>query len=471
MRPIMGRSTILLATLALGLGALLASCTSDAPAVLESSPTAAVSPTSTLPAEEPAPPTPSPTPRVPEGFPVEAPAPDYAGIGLVDGLPPDAVGPLVVYAPVNIGASDPEVTVTLFDAGAGIELAKTTFASSSSVAPFVVGDRLVVSFSRSLWSYALDGSDGRELLAGPRLAAWTVTSSPNGRHIALTVFDDDRSRLVILDSTEGSIEFELPSDDPRLTDVGEVTPQPTAWLDAETLGFALADSPESLGGTGTVSLDGDVSISPEDRAAALRAGALRVRHIGRLSRECGLAGYAGATGYELIDRDGRVVAAVDTGAPLLGFPEVAPDSTEPLYGEFAPSPEVRAALIEVERGAGCVPAVGDDSLEHEALSAPFGWHLLDVQSGEDRVVDQLAVWSQWHGSRAVTFVCGDEELPGDSYGGGRWGTPRNAAPYGPPFGFSGPECAGTAGRVELRVGGTPVAQAASLAVFGIVEVP
>jgi len=359
--------------------------------------------------------------------------------------------------------------VGLFDLGTGQSVSTFVVSSWRGVNVSLAGSRVLVSFARQLWSYALDGSDGTLLVDDPGLPLAWIHPSPDGRYVTVVSGDPDDEELRVVEVESGAIVLDVRHDDPRWG-AGEGRPSPIGWIDGESIWVGLADpsSGHNWLGVAVLRLNGEVEGRPDDEVYPVPNG-LRARMVGRLWSKCGIGGYAGATAIEVIDGNSQVIHRVVADGPVLGFPELAPDSGELQYDIWLPEPGLLAQLNEVEDNAsGCVPY----ELEVPALAAPVESRRVDLVTGATDTIPLLDVRQEWYGDRSVSFVCGGESFPALDYGNGTWATPSlGTAGAGPPFGFSSELCSRGSDHTELRVGGVTVDRGEVFRVLGFIEVP
>jgi hypothetical protein len=176
------------------------------------------------------------------------------------GWPRGAVGPLVIYA-----REDQYIEIVTFDLGARREVA--LFRAPRVLRPQfkIAGSAILVRFSDSLWSYGFDGSGGRELLKVPEgHSLERFVPNPAGSLVAVNHRDgigfDRENVLKLIEVESGDVLLDLVQSTIFEADEYVGVAGPDRWNEGGTLmslrGFTYSESP---GGSGTLSVDGDVT--------------------------------------------------------------------------------------------------------------------------------------------------------------------------------------------------------------------
>jgi hypothetical protein len=439
---------LLLAALTLS----LASCSDDTPApstvtpsaTPEASPQSEVTPT-LIPEPSPTSTWTPPPPVVNRpGEPSFAPGTDYPSVGLDEaGIPLAAEGTLVVYAKEPRGTTKLEVVV--FDLARGERLSSFPLEANRQFSVQLAGNRILASFGRQLWSYALDGSDG--LLLNDELPISYMLPSPDGHLVAITGSSEEfRTRAAILDLMTGD---QLAAVDlvEELPDwLGE--PHPTRWLDGETLlvgGLCSCDGLVDGFFDAIVRLDGSVERAPP---APSPTESIEAQIADAFDVSCVLGGFAGGRTVQIVDvTTGAVLAEATADAPIFLGTRLSPDGSEAFVTSLRADDELRTTLNAALTEGRCI----DNS--ELPVDAPV-LSLLTLEGGRLEPVDSLIdVLDRWH-ERLPVFVCGNEERAGTDTND--WLDPapwRSPVGFGLPWGFTSEECQSRRiARVDMRIG-------------------
>ncbi len=389
-------------------------------------------------------PTPTATPWVPPppvtnrpGEPRIAPDALHPSVGLrEDGVPLDARGTLVVYGKELRGPSNLEVVV--FDLEQQERLSSFELEANLSFSVQLAGNRVIVSFGKQVWSYALDGSDAR--LLSNDLRVGNFRPSPDGKYLAVTGQGFGPTAVVeIVEVPTGDrlAHVDLLAEEPEW--LGE--PYPARWLSpTEVLIGALCHCdgmPEGFFDV-VVDLDGTVTRSPENLPPARPA---EVRLVDAFAVSCNLVGFAGGRTVQLVDAATEdVLASASNAAPIYtGAHEISPDGGEALIYYIEPDEELSSLLNTELAASRCVETGTGSGLD----AARLGLGLLSSGGSHLQPVDtRLAVLERWYGDQLPVFVCGGERRPGADTR--EWlSSPalwRSPAGFGAPWGFAADEC-------------------------------
>ncbi len=475
--PWLGKTALVGGLAAVGIGAIIAlnSINQNGEGVADPSPTAppaaTASPTATEPpaaATTPPDPTPPPMPELR----IEVPPADHPGIGLVDGLPPGAVGPLVAYvhtSPEGAGARR-EREIRVFDVGAGQPVSSFTLGSSYDVSPHLVGRHIHGAFGTAIWRFNLDGTDGREIYASQDHLVYWGGVSPDGTLLAVTdehyasfIGPREPRRIVAVNIATGDVVLEEEQTFPEWEPF-QLLAHAVGWTgNNAVLVHGVPPTHGPAGGTALVHLDGTIEVLSADQH--LEPGTRQLRRLDGFDPICG---YGGAARIEVIEGvPPDVVVGVEADGPFIEFTELSPDSSEMLYLLRLGDEETAASLRDLIDNATCASHHSYEGPDPETL--PHEWRVQDIATGEARVTtSRLEVLREWYGSRLITFACAGDEVGGVG--------PDNAyAPVGGSaawtFSDAGCDQQHESRELELRVAGLTIDTGYHFQVLGFIEVP
>lgn len=378
-----------------------------------------------------------------------APGTDYPSVGLrSDGIPLAAAGTLVVYAKELRGSANIEVVV--FDLETATRLSTFPLNSNDRSSVQLAGNRVLVSFGKQLWSYALDGSGGRVL--NDELHVSYMLPSPDGRHVAVTGFEEGfGASVALIDIVSGELVQHVDLANQVREWRGE--PHPTRWLsNSEVLigGLCNCDVVQEENFIASVSLDGTVAQLLDPPAPTAVA---TVEIVDAFDPGCLLVGFAGGRTARLVrNASGAILAAVSDQAPIFLGGTASPDGTEALVLSLDADDALRARLNAVLESGNC-----DDGTDSGWGSAPRALGLRrDRTDALEAVASPLEVFERWYGERLPVYTCNAEERAGADTS--QWLDPapwRSPAGFGEPWGFTSEECQRGRVSVDMRVG--PVA--------------
>lgn len=324
---------------------------------------------------------------------------------------PRTAGPLIVYAKQNpAGGGDPSArTIVAYDLGARREAASFNVAGVSQI-PRLASRRIIVNLSRSIMSYAFDGSDGRELRRAPdddhiigigvspdetKVAVTEQRGEPCGPPDPATGTGTCRGYravtfIVVIDAADGRELLTVPQSDPRFAGyLGQAAV--ITWRD-DGRGFVVEayTYSEYYGGLATIMLDGSVTthsfrawphLSPNGRYIA--DGPIAV---------CDLSSAIELHELVISDLDsGRTLATVNDPKLSLSLQDWAPDSSQFLYSTHALKPKPDATGCKTE----------DKTTET--------WQTLRVDGSPPALEqDPFSVRRRWYGERVVEYLCNGE---------------------------------------------------------------
>lgn len=327
------------------------------------------------------------------------------------------VGPLLVY---SIGAPPdsptPGWTIRTYDVGAGRTISSFEIGRAGELPQQAVlaGSRIVVNLNRRIVSYALDGSDARDLRRTSGADGNYIVSigvSPDGTRIALTeqrapvCTTPDASGtgtcspfsantdIVVIDAADGHELLKVPQSAPGFEGyVGQAAV--TAWRD-DGRGFVVSGYTysEYYGGVATVMLDGSVRqhdyrswpyIAPNGRYIADGQGS-----------PCSLSLPTERHELRLRDIDGNRIVN-QTAEPVLNIEptEWSPDGTEFLYRTYMLVPEPSQPPCRT------------------ADESTVTWHVLRTDgSPPSTETDQYGARRRWFGDRYLEYRCAGSVVP------------------------------------------------------------
>jgi hypothetical protein len=398
-------------------------------------------------------PTPTTTPWVPPppvtnrpGEPRVAPDALHPSVGLrEDGVPLEAQGTLAVYGKELRGA--PNLEVVVFDLERQERISSFELEANLSFSVQLAGNRVIASFGKQIWSYALDGSEAR--LLNEELSFSYMRPSPDGSHLAVTGSNEEHPTSIgLIDVASGdllqllNLQVEAPG--------WQGEPHPARWLsESEVLvgGLCNCDVPVEGYFPVSVALDGtvtrDPSNVPPDRAS-------EVQITDAFDPSC--SGFASGRTVQLVDTaTSEMLARASEDAPIFFASEIAPDGSEALILSLVPDDDLRTRLNEALAAGECV--------EWSVSTVPVG--LAVLRAGEDRLepaASRLEVLERWYGDQLPVFRCGDEERAAVVTSNWLSGpTPwRDAARSGQPWGFSSDDCQQGRELLEMWIGNTLV---------------
>ncbi len=468
------------------LGALLVSGCDARQHRPEPSPVATM--TATAPVSETAPPAaphnpaPQPTPpadvalEIPYNTPLAMPAPGLVSDRMdADGWPHDAIGPLVVYERladrqeltergenyIMTGVVRTAIEVVTYDLGAEEEVASFVVASRNQPRIDLAGRRVLVNFGETLWSFALDGSGGSELIVVDGYIE-RLHVSQDGSRIALNHCEEfcghgDPNDIVVLDVESGNVVLTYDASTAPDGFVGVLGPD--RWMpDGSALvlaGWTYTDAP---GGIARLTLDGDLEIIEHqrdyNRDIDYRGVRPSIVHEGG-NRGCAIAGYNGVARIVLRDPlTNEVMNQIEDEWPVFGWGERSPDGQEVLLSRHQLTAELAEAIMDGYADGGC-PA---RAVAEQSWQKPREWLVLPVDgSAPFMVADRGEAYARWLGDRVVSFVCGDEEATAGSLSALR------------PESFDRQECYQE--EIEIRIGGWSVGAGRQPDILGFIDAP
>jgi hypothetical protein len=329
---------------------------------------------------------------------------------------PPIAGPLLVYSLARPPDSPtPGWTIQTYDAGAGRTISSFDVGRDGELPQQAVlaGSRIAVNLNRRVVSYALDGSDPRDLrrTSGEGTEIVSIGASPDGTRIALTEqraplcpTPDASGRgmcgpyaavtdIVVIDAADGHELLKVPQSAPGFDGyVGQAAV--TAWRD-DGRGFVVGGYTysEYYGGVATVMLDGSVRqhdyrswpyIAPNGRYIADGQWA-----------PCSLSLATERHELRLRDIDGNQLLN-ETHEPVLNIEpaEWSPDGTEFLYRTYLLVPE---------------PSQPPCKTADESTAT---WHVLRADgSPPSAAQDQYAARRRWSSDRYIEYRCAGVVVP------------------------------------------------------------
>ncbi len=325
----------------------------------------------------------------------------------------------------------------------------------------VGGTRVFVNTGTSVWVYALDGTDGRELLDGDDagLVVEAVVPSERGSAVAVSHYTADNAvhhrdyTMKMIQVADGHVSHEIRQEQVEQDLNGYITP--AAWGPGDAmLAFQAHAHKEHIGRLGTLSMDGELRFL-DTWGFGVDADPFEVRPTTFANPVGVFDPYSPSV--ELRDPStGDLVASVLAEWPNLLTHAWAPDGSELLYEAFDFDPGLGQRLADVL----ATPESGglQEGDSEAAFDSPSEWFVLPIDgSGPVPIESHRAAFERWYGDRAVTFACSNEVQAGRIAHG--WGRPR----------FADPECNDAVW--ELRVGGTAVGLGADIEVYAIVDRP
>ncbi len=423
-------------------------------------PLASASAAATLAASPAAAPTlePTSTPTRSPGYPTEAPPAGAPSTDLERGWPRDATGPLVVYAYFLAGTPGSPWRVADYDLGARREVASFQVAGElgRDVKATLAGDRVLVDFGHELWSYALDGSDGRLLYSRPDARITNVLLSPHADFVALGEFGTPGTPsnvwVTVVAVADGRVVAHVRQADVFSRPAGELFP--SEWTDDAHVRAYIAGG-ETLDGTADIGTDGSVNVvSPT--SGVVTPQPVRVEWSGPFASRCRDA-YGASTSLRAVDQSGAVLLALDRGEPVIDWTQLSASFDSVLVGERQLSSAGRALIAAALAEDRCVDVADVATIRAD----PMRWRLYPLDGGAPRdVTGPLEAEQTWYGDRSLSFVCRGEESPAVR-------TAERAIPNG----VDAERCYAHNEPMGLRVGGRDVASGAWIQVLGFVDAP
>lgn len=391
-----------------------------------------------------------------------------------NGWPRGAVGPLVVYRreveeelPRDtsnrlVRGVDERSEIVTFDLGRGVEVAVVELDVAGLPLFRLVGSTLFVRTEHGLWTYRLDGSEGRQLLAlTPSRYLERFEPNEDGSLVAVNFFwrtTLDDNHLQVIDVESGDVILDLPQE--RADEAGfRGTVGPDEWSsDGSTIALVGYTYSESPGGYGTVSLDGSLEVLGRGTPGRIESP-FDDRPIVAVPDDgfrCAHAGYAGATRLALLDPATDAVINVATADdPVLHVAGWSPNADEYAFTVHDLPSDVANSVVSAYAQGRCP----NDTLAGLAGRAPRTWWVLPTDGAPAQEIGTLEdLHRRWYGDRAITFTCGGEIRVGLGDRG------RSGPPFDDPL-CNGPVVHG------LLIGGTPAGEGIYIEVLGIVDPP
>lgn len=362
-----------------------------------------------------------------------------------------STGAELVYAAYSVASQGlVERNVIAYDLASGRQLSSFEVGTEEDQALQVVlaGRRVVANLTHRIVSYALDGSDPRELRRAPDGGYFIgIGASLDGTKLALTEQEADLcattpdpttgvkmcrsyadfTSVAVIDPGDGHELMHVPQSDSRLSGyAGQLAL--ISWR-ADGRGFAVSGYTysEAPGGLATVMLDGSVRLDAEATYGRLAPNAHYLAR-GEFSYICGLGGAVEQHELSIRNLDGgRMLVSLQDAVLNFGPMEWSPDSAEYLYRTYRLNDD----------GKGC--KVEDPS--------SIAWHTVRMDGSPPAdEADPYSVRRRWYGDRVIEFRC--EGQPALTY----WCVSTSPSPpggYVPSDVYVGGRLIGSAEQFEL----------------------
>lgn len=393
----------------------------------------------------------------------DTPREGVATVGLrADGIPLAAEGTLIVYVKELRGSG---VELVVFDLAAEERLSTFSLRVGRRFSIQLAGNRVLASFGVGLWSYALDGSDGR--LIGGELSINYLLPSPDGRHVAVTGSDEDHPTGVALFEVRTGARVQY-VDMQTVIPNWRGEPHPVRWLsnDAVLVG-GLCNCDGSPEGFFDAELRFDGSVARLDEAPPEHG--VEVLITDKYETACNLGGFNGGRSVQLTDTaTGEVLAQARDDAPVFSYAELSPDAEEALVISIVADEELRVSLNDALDSGKCV-----EWREQSGVgAAPLQFGVLRTgATALEPVETRLEVLERWHDGLLPVIACGSEERAAADTS--NWLNPapwHDPAGFGAPWGFSSDDCQSGRSLLRMRVGNVAIdSQAAGYRVLGFLD--